>query len=97
MHSCQHCGCACYCGGDIDDSDVGDFCRIGCGCEEDDYYRDEEDPILCRCGRPSCEEACEQCGAPLCPMCHETQGGFCERHPDDSYQPPSDTHYAEGQ
>lgn len=37
LHSCQNCGCACYCGGDIDDSDVGDHCRIGCGCQEDDY------------------------------------------------------------
>jgi hypothetical protein len=24
MHSCPDCGCACYCGGDIDDAEVGD-------------------------------------------------------------------------
>lgn len=36
MHSCQVCGCACYCGGDIDDCEVGDECVEGCGCPEED-------------------------------------------------------------
>jgi hypothetical protein len=94
MHSCHLCGCACYCGGDIDDCDVGDICRQGCGCEEDDF--DDAGPVECRCGRVACSEACEQCGAPLCPMCFETGVGFCEKHPDDSYRPPEGTHYAEG-
>lgn len=31
MHSCPECGSACYCGGDIDDIDVGDEeAEIGC-------------------------------------------------------------------
>ena len=48
MHACALCGCACYCGGDIDDSDVGDDCREGCGCEEDDAeaHDDYEGPLM---------------------------------------------------
>lgn len=93
MHSCMTCGCACYCGGDIDDCDVGDHCRVGCGCEEDDS---NDGPVECRCGRVACREACDQCGAPLCPMCFETGGGFCAKHPDEQYQQPEGTHHAEG-
>lgn len=93
MHSCMNCGCACYCGGDIDDSDVGDFCRAGCGCFEE---FDDGSPVECRCGQIACREACEQCGIPLCSMCFETGAGFCDLHPDENYQPPPETHYAEG-
>lgn len=42
MHDCHLCGRACYCGGDIDDSPVGDFCRFGCGCEDDDPLDDDD-------------------------------------------------------
>lgn len=85
MHSCMKCGCACYCGGDIDDCDVGDYCSVGCGCEGDES---DNGPVECRCGRVACREACQQCGAPLCPMCFETGAGFCDHHPDEEYQPP---------
>lgn len=54
-----------------------------------EWFDDSDDdyPPLCSCGRMSCAEACEQCGAPLCPMCFETGAGFCSKHPDDNYQP----------
>lgn len=53
MHDCQFCGCACYCGGDIDDIPVGDYCRVGCGCEEDeddefDHDAPRQEPITQR-------------------------------------------------
>jgi len=33
MHSCPKCGSACYCGGDIDDSDCGDIeAEDNCTC-----------------------------------------------------------------
>lgn len=47
MHTCPECGCACYCGGDIDDIDTGDEeAENGCTCcaegvvEDDEYYDD---------------------------------------------------------
>lgn len=94
MHSCQSCGCACYCGGDIDDCDVGDFCRIGCGCGEDEW--DDDGPVECQCGHAASREACEQCGQPLCTMCFELGAGFCKEHPNENYRPRHETHYAEG-
>lgn len=52
-HSCPDCGCACYCGGDIDDvilDDTPEQSRCTC-CDEDrhvgdddeDDWRDDED------------------------------------------------------
>jgi hypothetical protein len=72
----------------------GDGQRL-CECE---LYGDDDDAELvrCRCGRESCAEACDQCGYPLCPMCFETGGGFCDQHPDDDYEPPDGTHCASG-
>jgi hypothetical protein len=62
MHSCQQCGCACYCGGDIDDCDVGDFCRVGCGCDD----CEDDDVLICRCGAEVTMAACDTCGRPTC-------------------------------
>lgn len=36
MHDCYACGCACYCGGDIEDHHIEDIECDGCGCEEDE-------------------------------------------------------------
>lgn len=85
---------------------IDDICR-GCGyCIHGDGNRlcdcelwgnddpDDDEPVVCPCGRLSCAEACEQCGHPLCPMCYETGGGFCDKHPDEDYQPPEGTHYS---
>lgn len=74
----------------MDDCDVGDICRVGCGCSDDDF---DDEPVTCRCGRWACADACQQCGYPLCGMCFETGGGFCDKHPDDTYEPPEGTHY----
>jgi hypothetical protein len=65
VHSCFECGCACYCGGDIDDCDVGDICRQGCGCEEDDFSDDDfrDDEAL----SPSVGEAPNGDAVPLSP------------------------------
>lgn len=48
-HSCPECGCACYCGGDIDDI-CFDEAPSGCSCclgsdfdEDEDYEYDERD------------------------------------------------------
>ena len=70
-------------------------CRQGCGCDGDDFH--DDGPVSCRCGRVACAEACEQCGSPLCQMCFECGGGFCDKHPDDDYQPPQETHYSSGE
>ena len=50
MHSCPECGSACYCGGDIDDAEVGDeeaedsctHCAEGDVDDDEDYDWDEE-------------------------------------------------------
>ena len=53
MHNCPECGSACYCGGDIDDIDVGDqeaeddctHCLDGDGDNDEDLNAiDEWDP-----------------------------------------------------
>ncbi len=66
--------------GDFDEDELDD---------DSEWFDDPDDvePIACPCGRVSCREACEQCGTPLCPMCFETGGGFCSKHPDESYRP----------
>lgn len=84
MHDCVNCGYACYCGGDIDDCEVGDICLQGCGCHEDE---DDGGPVECRCGRIASADACQQCGHPLCGQCAEIGAGFCEGHPDENYAP----------
>lgn len=52
MHTCPECGSACYCGGDVDDIDVGDeeakdnciCCAEGDGGDDDeDFFEDEEE------------------------------------------------------
>ncbi len=51
MHSCPECGSACYCGGDVDDCEVGDeeaeenctHCAEGDGDEDDEEWYDEEE------------------------------------------------------
>lgn len=94
MHDCPECGYACYC--DCEDHENPTPLDCSHVCQYDDE-RDADEPVLCRCGRPSCAEACEQCGRPLCPMCYELGAGFCDEHPDANYQLPSGTHSAEGQ
>jgi hypothetical protein len=48
MHDCIHCGCACYCHGDIDDCQVetvkyaAEHCD-GCGCDPDGPDADGQD------------------------------------------------------
>lgn len=44
MHSCPECGQACYCGGDIDDVDVGDEEAVNSCIHCDDYVEDEGTP-----------------------------------------------------
>ena len=46
MHDCPECGCACYCGGDIDDIDTGDEeAQYNCthACDEREEDRSEFD------------------------------------------------------
>jgi len=64
----------------------------------DDFYggwipQDEEDEVThndaaytCECGRNSIGDSCGQCGMPLCPMCFESGGGFCSKHPDEDFE-----------
>lgn len=75
MHACQFCGCACYCGGDIDDCDAGHICDWGCGCDD---FTDDLEPITCRCGQIACADACSVCGVPLCSQCSKHQCGRCD-------------------
>ncbi len=48
MHTCPECGQACYCGGDIDDIEVGDTeAEDNCTCcaeggQDDDREEDDE-------------------------------------------------------
>lgn len=46
MHTCPDCGCACHCGGDIDDIDFGDDCEGADACthyQTDDCHSSEAD------------------------------------------------------
>lgn len=58
-----------------------------------DEYDGEElfDPVShCKdCDRPTASDHCQQCGAPLCPMCYECGAGFCNKHPDENFEPPA--------
>ena len=53
-------------------------------------YEDEEearpDDYCGECHRPTAGDHCQQCGLPLCPMCSETQAGFCKDHPDEHFE-----------
>lgn len=60
---------------DFDDRDDDDGAP-----EYDDFER-----ACNNCYRPTCGEDCQQCGAPLCPMCAETGCGFCRSCPTDDY------------
>ena len=39
------------------------------------------------CAALTAGDACDQCGAPLCPMHAEGGAGFCNKHPDVDYIP----------
>jgi hypothetical protein len=53
--------------------------------QEEDVYQeydwDMEDYCI-DCQRATVGEVCQQCGAPICPMCYEVGAGFCNEHPD---------------
>jgi hypothetical protein len=54
MHTCPHCGQACYCGGDIDDmecSDGEDRCNH-CDWTDDEDFEQEE--LTMNCNYPGC-------------------------------------------
>jgi hypothetical protein len=50
-HTCPECGRLCYCGGDIDDIDMGENSNCTCPCwqeeydDDDDIYNDDDDEI----------------------------------------------------
>ena len=69
MHSCSDCGQACYCGGDVDDTDVGfDESQCVCDCDE----ADEEELATC----PHCGKAYEEFGDLGCEYCDRRHPGY---------------------
>lgn len=76
MHSCPDCGKACYCHGDIDDTEVEmpEFSASNCDCCEgrydggdEDYDGREAEPCDC----PNCDYEATGDGNRLCSYCRE--------------------------
>lgn len=56
-------------------SDLCLVCPIVCLYDCPEGRADYEQ--MCDCGQQSTGGACAQCGAPLCPVCHEVQVDLC--------------------
>lgn len=43
----------------------------------DDWLDDDNEVLCSRCSRVTAGERCGGCGAPICPQCFSSGGGFC--------------------